>query len=1104
MLSRGKFLTEKSRKGLCFRAARKVRHLPFFRCSLLLILSAACFLISVGALFAAPLHHEIEVSLVPEEMWLQVEDRVQLPDGLLPDEKGYFHFQLHEGLKPGSPTAGVLISPETGLPPPPGGAEDLPVAVQYRVRLPIGLRVFTLSYEGSIHHPITSEGGTAGTISPEGIFLSGQSRWYPDFYTEHITFNLNIHLPEHWSAVSQGGRSRFSAEEDQVSLRWESPEPQQEIFLVGGKWTEYKRDSGRVLAMAFLRQPDAVLAERYLEATEQYLEMYQKLLGPYPYPKFALVENFWETGYGMPSFTLLGPRVLRLPFILHSSYPHEILHNWWGNGVFVNPLNGNWSEGLTTYLADYLIQEQHQNGLASRRATLQRYADYVRKNNDFPLNTFLSRSDAASQAVGYGKTLFLFHMLRKKLGDAVFVEALRAFYEEHLFQAASFDDLMLAFSRIARMDLSAEFTQWVDQKGAPILRARAVHSEQTETGYLLTARIEQRQRGPAYLLEIPLAISLQGEAEAYQTTVRMADKTYNLALPLPSRPIRLKIDPEFDLFRRLHPSEMPPSLSKVFGAESLLILLPSSAPEALRKGYEALAESWRKSGPGQVEIAWDDQIDALPEDQSVWLFGWENRFQDRVIAQLQDYGLSMNSAMTRIESVQIPRRGHSLVLAARHPEEPKQAIAWLATDLLEALPALGRKLPHYGPFGFLGFSGADARNVEKGRWPVVRSPMSIRVRQADGRWFKEKPASLRPRQSLASLSPLFSEKRMQKDIAYLSKKELKGRGFGSPGLDRAAEYIAAAFRRTGLRPGGPSRRSYLQQWRGKGGGLGSGITLKNVVGILPGRDPALAGEQIVIGAHYDHLGFGWPRVHPGDEGKLHPGANSNASGVALLLELARVLKQDHGLKRTLVFVAFTGGEVGQRGSKHFVEQEKRRARGPGPNTDPLLGKALTEGRGLFEEERSNALVNEGPGAGAPIGRTRIVGMINLDTLGQLQNRRLLVLGAASAREWAPLLREAAVQTGLQTAVLPGVAGEGDQLSFIQGGIPAVQLFGGASPESGRPGDTPDKIDLPGMRRIGRFLKELVKSLAERPEDLRPKPLLGVKPALIWRKRSAQE
>ena len=107
--------------------------------------------------------------------------------------------------------------------------------------------------------------------------------------------------------------------------------------------------------------------------------MYRGLIGPYPYTKFAMVENFWETGYGMPSFTLLGPSVLRFPFILTSSYPHEILHNWWGNSVFVDYASGNWCEGLTAYLADHLIQEQRGTGATYRRNTLQKYRDYVRR-----------------------------------------------------------------------------------------------------------------------------------------------------------------------------------------------------------------------------------------------------------------------------------------------------------------------------------------------------------------------------------------------------------------------------------------------------------------------------------------------------------------------------------------------------------------------------------------------------------------------------------------------------------------------------------------------------------------------------------------------------
>ena len=113
---------------------------------------------------------------------------------------------------------------------------------------------------------------------------------------------------------------------------------------------------------AFLLQEEGGIANKYIKTAKYYIDLYSKILGPYPYLKFALVENQQQTGYGMPSFTLMGSRIIRFPFILHSSYPHEILHNWWGNGVFADPEEGNWSEGLTAYLADHFLLELEGKG----------------------------------------------------------------------------------------------------------------------------------------------------------------------------------------------------------------------------------------------------------------------------------------------------------------------------------------------------------------------------------------------------------------------------------------------------------------------------------------------------------------------------------------------------------------------------------------------------------------------------------------------------------------------------------------------------------------------------------------------------------------------
>jgi hypothetical protein len=108
------------------------------------------------------------------------------------------------------------------------------------------------------------------------------------------------------------------------------------------------------------------------------------------------------------------------------------------------------------------------------------------------------------------------------------------------------------------------------------------------------------------------------------------------------------------------------------------------------------------------------------------------------------------------------------------------------------------------------------------------------------------------------LPPVFSEARMLSDVRYLASAELAGRGFGEPGLERAAEHIAEQFRRIGLEPAGDAPGSYFQQWEAKGGDPERSVRLRNVVGVLPGSEPKLAGQSVVVGAHYDHLGRGWP------------------------------------------------------------------------------------------------------------------------------------------------------------------------------------------------------------------------------------------------------
>jgi aminopeptidase N len=1019
-------------------------------------LQTTFFILIVSSAAFGQIKHELKVKLDPESHRIEVVDKITLPPESL--ESKQLHFTIHQGLEPEVLDEDIDLRKTSG-------AEagrfftDNPSLQQssmeielFEVNLPEGTDQFTLKYAGEIYHPVQEYGEeyarsfsvSPGIISPEGIFLSGSTIWYPHFIDELVTFDLDVELPAGWSSVSQGTRRKAESGTDSRRDVWVADTPQEEIYLISSKFTEYSQAAGVVEAMAFLRNPDSQLAQKYLDTTAQYLEMYRKLLGPYPYSKFALVENFWETGYGMPSFTLLGPRVIRFPFILHSSYPHEILHNWWGNGVYTDYEKGNWAEGLTTYLADHLIKEQRGAAVEYRRSVLQKYTNYVtaNKEKDFPLTQFHSRHSAVTEAVGYGKTMMLFHMVRQQLGDQDFVKALHRFYRKYKFKLASFDDVKTVFNNVNDESLESLFEQWVKRTGSPSLRVSQAVAKPKGDGYVLSANIEQTQEEDPYRLKLPIAVRMEGVANAYQTSVDIDAKQYKLELNFPMRPLQLDVDPEFDVFRTLDHNESPPALSQVFGAERVLIVLPASASEPIRVGYRKLARGWQAGRTVNMEIKLDSELDELPADRAVWLFGWENRFLSVMNEALSDYDFADNESGVSIDGTEMKHDQHSTVVMARHPSNSAHALAWLATDNVAAMPGLGRKLPHYNKYSYLGFTGDEPTNVFKGQWPVVNSPMSIAISQEDGEEVGLTTAKLVPRSALAQLPPVFSEARMLKDIEYLASDELAGRGLGSEGLDRAADYIARQFSDAGLQPCGDDSGNYLQTWTEKIDMPDrDAVTIKNVIGIIPGRNPQFDGQSVVIGAHYDSHGLGWPDVLKGNKGKIHHGADDNASGISVLLEFARLAGKKWQPERTIIFVAFSAEEAGKLGSIHYINHAEK----------------------------------------YPV--SKIMAMINLDTVGQLGKDALTIFGNYSAREWVHIFRGAGYVTGVQIKQSTLDTGNGDEKSFIDAGVPAVHLFSGARDNYHRPTDTVDRIDTAGLVKTAAVLKEAVEYLAARPEPL---------------------
>jgi hypothetical protein len=210
---------------------------------------------------------------------------------------------------------------------------------------------------------------------------------------------------------------------------------------------------------------------------------------------------------------------------------------------------------------------------------------------------------------------------------------------------------------------------------------------------------------------------------------------------------------------------------------------------------------------------------------------------------------------------------------------------------------------------------------------------------------------------------------------------------------------------------------------------------ENVVGILPGADPILKDENIVIGAHYDHVGFGHYGARDSSaEGRIHHGADDNASGTAVLLQLAeRLSRRETKPARTIVFAAFSGEELGLHGSRHYVNYPPR-----------------------------------------PLGSTKA--MLNLDMVGRLRDHRLTVFGTRSAQELSAMVLDEAQELGLKVSESDSV-GRSDHMSFYNRKIPALHFFTGSHQDYHRPSDTWEKLNIEGMVKVAELVEGVAQKIA---------------------------
>jgi len=643
------------------------------------------------------------VSLQPDQSFIAVKDIIEFPVDVETAD-----FSLRSGLAIKAVGAELHITQQSAQ----------SHVIHYQLRRLSANKKVQLVYQGKIHGDQGEDqfGMPELVYNSQGVYLDSQSAWFPRFRNfQQFSFELKTNVPAGWEIISQGKRR-----DEGDSIRYSMPHPQDDIYLLGGAYQRYFRQHDGIELEIYLLAENPGLAQKYLENSATYIADYSELIGPYPYRKFAVIENRWQTGYGMPSFTLLGSRVIRLPFILYTSLPHEILHNWWGNGVFVDYRNGNWSEGLTAYMADHQNSEKQHNDDEYRRKALQRYANFAARQRDFALVDFTSRHSDASQAVGYSKSMMLFHMLRHQLGNKLFDANIRQFWQQYQFKTASFNDLVRHLTSNSDIEPEAFIRQWLVRTGAPEISLASAQVSQQGKDYVLDLKIDQLQDAAAYSLKLPVEVSLQGAEQPVRQWLELENKSQNYKLVYKTLPVSVKLDPDYDVFRLLHPEERPASLGRLFGAGQQVLVLPADAPQTQLDAWKKLAAAWGRRYDN-ISIVNDREFAALPAGTAVWILGWENRLLEQYRARLTSPSQKLSSSDAMINNQVFSRSDDAVVMLDN--EAARSPLGFIGADNPFTIEQLAGKLPHYNSYGLLVFSRDTVKNRLKLHLKPSSSPM---------------------------------------------------------------------------------------------------------------------------------------------------------------------------------------------------------------------------------------------------------------------------------------------------------------------------------------------------------------------------------------------
>lgn len=449
----------------------------------------------------------------------------------------------------------------------------------------------------------------SGFLDAEGGYLPPGADWYPrrPEYERHA-FRIEVRSLGGHRAIAPGSQVAEERDGEAYRARFEHPAGRA-LAVATGPWESAEHRAGEVTVRTlFPPRLEASFGNLYREQAAAYLQRFSEAIGPYPFDTFTIAASPRPVGLAFSGFTLMGERVIPLPFIPRTSLGHEVLHAWWGTGVYVDASGGNWSEGLTTFMADYQFKRDRGEGRAERGQWLRDYAA-LPAGEDRPHGSYRGGNAGAARIAGYHRGAMLWRMLEDRIGPDAFRDGVRRLYAEWRFREGDWGAVIAAFNSATDDDLNPFFDQWIGREGAPALKLTDLRREplDQDAGWRVSGRLSQRDEQDPWALHVPLVLETEEGRETHWVALDTAQRP--VSIETASRPRAIAVDPNWRLFRHLREGESPSILRRgALDPDTRVIALGDAGPAEVAPWLGRAPSSAQDSEGTRVVLGTHDAV----------------------------------------------------------------------------------------------------------------------------------------------------------------------------------------------------------------------------------------------------------------------------------------------------------------------------------------------------------------------------------------------------------------------------------------------------------------------------------------------------------------